>query len=391
MSEEKKRQGEAKLVGELEHFSFSFYVSSILQLRDHSILTSGSDQRILRWYLEEEEEEMQYYVPRQRFAGHTSIVKCLAEVDEDVFVSGGYDGTMRLWSLVSGECVHTIEIHAKTVKQILVFNNNSNTIFVCSSEDPESLQFFRWSSAHPQYHQQIFSSTPINSHRCLCKLNDRTFFFVSSGATRVHDNNDDEHPLLRRTSFDQSFDTCPEEVLILREGIVLFQHSYGCPSTISIWDFSKSPPAPLTKLITFEETLMRVVSAISLPPSSSYSSSSASSGFVGVFGGEVKVWSENGMLLCQFESSFSSVSCATQLNNGCLAIGNGVRGALVEIWKLIPPRCCSDRLVDRCCEVIAQHEKELFDIEQLKTVLPFELHEMIVSHLCTSHHTPESE
>eukprot|EP01102_Stenamoeba_stenopodia_P008640 TRINITY_DN2510_c0_g1_i1.p1 TRINITY_DN2510_c0_g1~~TRINITY_DN2510_c0_g1_i1.p1 ORF type:complete len:405 (-),score=60.76 TRINITY_DN2510_c0_g1_i1:208-1422(-) len=397
MAEEKRRRplGEAKLVGVMEH-SISLYASSthILQLRDHSILTSGTDKRILRWYFAEEEEEFQYYAPFQKFVGHTSVVKCLAEVDDNVFVSGGYDGTMRIWSLMSGECIHTIDVHAKLVKEILVFNNsNRYKIFVCSLADPERLQFFRWTTAHPQHHQQIISSTPINSHRCLCKLSDRTFFFVSSEATGVHeisvwnfdtnndDHNDDEHPILRRTSFELSFDTCPEEVLILREGIVLFQHSYGCSSTISIWDFSKSPPAPLTKLITFEETLMRVVSAISLSPSSP--SSSASSGFVGVFKSEVKVWSEGGMLLCQFGSNFPSVSCATQLNNGCLAICCDDRGALVDIWKLILHRS-SDRLVDRCCEVIAQHEKELFDIEQLKTVLPFELHEMIVSYLHTS-------
>ena len=50
--------------------------------------------------------------------GHTSTVRCLAMHDNNI-VSGSCDGTLRVWDLTRGECVHTLVGHSASVRCVV--------------------------------------------------------------------------------------------------------------------------------------------------------------------------------------------------------------------------------------------------------------------------------
>ncbi|GAA5938439.1 hypothetical protein JCM3775_000892 [Rhodotorula graminis] len=92
------------------------------------------------------------------FKGHTQAVRALAKLDKSAgggegegwFASGSNDGTIRLWSLSTGDCVHTLSGHDSFVYSLatipdslgggLVSGGEDRTVRIWRAEDGECIQ-----------------------------------------------------------------------------------------------------------------------------------------------------------------------------------------------------------------------------------------------------------
>jgi len=100
-------------------------ICSMIQLSDGRTLVTGSLDGLVRsWKINESlssssssiystyssssASASDLYVEQMRFVGHEKRVSCLAEVDEDTFVSGSWDGDIKRWRLSDGECLATL-------------------------------------------------------------------------------------------------------------------------------------------------------------------------------------------------------------------------------------------------------------------------------------------
>eukprot|EP01102_Stenamoeba_stenopodia_P005009 TRINITY_DN1550_c0_g1_i1.p1 TRINITY_DN1550_c0_g1~~TRINITY_DN1550_c0_g1_i1.p1 ORF type:complete len:303 (-),score=42.48 TRINITY_DN1550_c0_g1_i1:253-1089(-) len=59
----------------------------------------------------------------QSFTGHRNSVECFTEVNRESFVSGSLDRTVRWWSLVSGACLQTFELHPNPVSAVITLKH----------------------------------------------------------------------------------------------------------------------------------------------------------------------------------------------------------------------------------------------------------------------------
>ncbi|GAA6054564.1 hypothetical protein JCM3770_006034 [Rhodotorula araucariae] len=77
------------------------------------------------------------------FKGHTQAVRALAKLEksagggegENWFASGSNDGTIRLWSLLTGECVHTLSGHDSFVYSVATIPDSLGGGLVSGGED----------------------------------------------------------------------------------------------------------------------------------------------------------------------------------------------------------------------------------------------------------------
>ena len=55
----------------------------------------------------------------QTLLGHSNIVICVRVLSVNKLASGSRDNTIKIWDLVTGQCLQTIEEHEKSVNCIL--------------------------------------------------------------------------------------------------------------------------------------------------------------------------------------------------------------------------------------------------------------------------------
>jgi WD40 repeat protein len=56
------------------------------------------------------------------FQGHTEVVRTL-QFDSEKIISGSYDGTVRVWSLKTGECTVKLPHHSNSRIFKVIFND----------------------------------------------------------------------------------------------------------------------------------------------------------------------------------------------------------------------------------------------------------------------------
>lgn len=84
-------------------------VTALTTVGEDLLVTGHQDKRLRVWELAklaasvQENENPQAPAPLREIEGHEDSVRCLASDAEDTFVSGGEDGTVRLWSASSGQ------------------------------------------------------------------------------------------------------------------------------------------------------------------------------------------------------------------------------------------------------------------------------------------------
>jgi len=146
-------QGHTSLVGQL-------------QMRGGTLVTGGSDGSVRVWSLER-------FCPIHRLAAHDNSVTSL-QFDDTRVVSGGSDGRVKVWDLKTGHLVRELITQGEAVwrvafeeeKCVAMALKNSRTVMEVSCEIPCSIRLdltysrfgiFRhqkmlWLSAHPPCH-----------------------------------------------------------------------------------------------------------------------------------------------------------------------------------------------------------------------------------------------
>ena len=96
-----------------EHKGWVTGIATSLEVPD-MILSSSRDKSIIIWKLERTEESYGY--PQRRLTGHAHFVQDVAISSDGQFaLSGSWDGTLRLWSLATGETTRRFVGHEKDV------------------------------------------------------------------------------------------------------------------------------------------------------------------------------------------------------------------------------------------------------------------------------------
>src|SRR3954451_11750260 len=112
-------QGHTSLVGQL-------------QMRGNTLVTGGSDGSVRVWSLES-------MSPIHRLAAHDNSVTSL-QFDDNRIVSGGSDGRVKIWSLKTGQLVRELSQPAEAVwrvafeeeKAVIVANRSNRTVMEVS-------------------------------------------------------------------------------------------------------------------------------------------------------------------------------------------------------------------------------------------------------------------
>eukprot|EP01102_Stenamoeba_stenopodia_P013552 TRINITY_DN4415_c0_g1_i2.p1 TRINITY_DN4415_c0_g1~~TRINITY_DN4415_c0_g1_i2.p1 ORF type:complete len:181 (+),score=13.98 TRINITY_DN4415_c0_g1_i2:80-622(+) len=102
----------------------AYEVDAILQLSDGTLVTC-ENMAIKRWTVNGQ--------LLNTFMGHTDFVTSLMEVDEDTFLSGSYDKTLKLWNKTTGKCLNSWQCFYEPrgyCCKLLRLRNNRSVFFV---------------------------------------------------------------------------------------------------------------------------------------------------------------------------------------------------------------------------------------------------------------------
>jgi len=80
---------------------------------ENGVLTACADN-LIRYFASYKSSSR----PTSIFKGHTQPVRSLAKISDDLFVSGANDGSIRIWSLSSGQLVRHLDGHESFVYSV---------------------------------------------------------------------------------------------------------------------------------------------------------------------------------------------------------------------------------------------------------------------------------
>jgi WD40 repeat protein len=135
-------------------------------MRGNTLVTGGSDGSVRVWSLEK-------MAPIHRLAAHDNSVTSL-QFDDTRVVSGGSDGRVKVWDLKTGQLVRELTAPADAVwrvafeeeKCVVMASRSNRTIMEVCSVHPS----FPFSSPYgvcrygPSHHQKMFSSNETHWH-----------------------------------------------------------------------------------------------------------------------------------------------------------------------------------------------------------------------------------
>eukprot|EP01102_Stenamoeba_stenopodia_P016970 TRINITY_DN6010_c0_g1_i1.p1 TRINITY_DN6010_c0_g1~~TRINITY_DN6010_c0_g1_i1.p1 ORF type:complete len:375 (-),score=55.38 TRINITY_DN6010_c0_g1_i1:22-1146(-) len=305
------------------------YIHDIIQLDDETIVCCTSNNSIKRWNL--------YGNFINSYIGHTSWVNCLMNGDDRTFLSGSSDSTIKVWSIGSCECLHTLRATAG-VNSLLRLRNNST--FVCGLDDGY-IEEWRMKSYEKLHSFKQHTGAVV----CLCELSNGAVVSGSGDNTLKVWNMKSQTLVQTLTGHEERV----QRVIELRDKTIA---SASEDRTICIWE------ATTGKCLRVLKGHTRFVNAILELSGGPLLSGSGDE--------TIREWNDNGE--CVSLSHMNCwISCLKEIKDGSIVIGNGV-GAETQIRRTWIRRS----LVERCCEVIVDHQTE-FDIAALTLQLPSEL------------------
>mmetsp|Transcript_27430 Transcript_27430/g.62986 ORF Transcript_27430/g.62986 Transcript_27430/m.62986 type:complete len:233 (+) Transcript_27430:1038-1736(+) len=101
-------------------------VHCIAAISSMSLLAGLSNGNIEQW-------DVSSSKVRKIFAGHRSRVGSLAKINDALFASGSLDKTVKIWSMHTGSCIHTLSGHTDSVGAVVYLPNDK--LLVTGSDD----------------------------------------------------------------------------------------------------------------------------------------------------------------------------------------------------------------------------------------------------------------
>jgi guanine nucleotide-binding protein subunit beta-2-like 1 protein len=115
------------LRGELKgHGGWVTSIATSMEAQD-CVLSASRDKSIIKWKLTREEGT--YGVAEKRLTGHSHFVQDVAiSSDGEFALSGSWDGTLRLWNLITGQTTHRFVGHSKDVLSVAFSADNRQIV-----------------------------------------------------------------------------------------------------------------------------------------------------------------------------------------------------------------------------------------------------------------------
>ena len=70
--------------------------------------------------------------------GHRHSVRTLCQIDNNKFVSGGFDNDIRIWDIKNYKCIQTVKAHKSNVICIVVLKNGK----FCSCSNDHTIKIW---------------------------------------------------------------------------------------------------------------------------------------------------------------------------------------------------------------------------------------------------------
>jgi len=157
---ERNDKGDLSLVKEYKFFPA--YIYTILIIDDHQFAVGCKDSKIYICSFGDENS------PLVVLEGHKDAVNSLSLKDE-ILVSGSWDASAKIWSLVSGECIATLTGHAYAVSVLIA----STEMIYTGSQDGNLHQWDRagnklntYEKAHANIIREIKEAPGIGLYTC---------------------------------------------------------------------------------------------------------------------------------------------------------------------------------------------------------------------------------
>ena len=196
---------------------------------DNKYLFSGSfDKSIRRWELEDitKEASNSKIVPSKELLAHTDWVRCLCVTTDNLrLVSGSNDKTIRIWDVVSCQCMQVLTGHESSVRCVCISDDGSmimsgsrdNTIRLWDLETGAPIRILR---GHDNWVTSV------------CSIHDRSQFLSCSSDKTVRLWDVNSSPILRRLKHNDNLHKIVEVPVRALSG----SRNLKCKISFCAWD-----------------------------------------------------------------------------------------------------------------------------------------------------------
>jgi WD40 repeat protein len=113
------------------------YVRDLVQISNELLASSSWDKTVRIWNLKTN-------TCKFILTGHTHNVYGLKQITSSILASGSFDTTVKLWDLTSGELIRTLTGHTSNIQWSVDLLNNGQTL-VSGSQD-QTIKLWNWST-----------------------------------------------------------------------------------------------------------------------------------------------------------------------------------------------------------------------------------------------------
>jgi F-box and WD-40 domain protein CDC4 len=130
-----------------------------LDFMGNVLVSGGCDRDVRVW-------DIKTGTMLHRMHGHTSTVRCLKIIDDQICVTGSRDHTLRVWDLQTGECMHVLRGHEGSIRCLAVFGD-----LVVSGSYDNTLKIWNYKTGAlvhtlDEHHAQIYSVSFDGQYVC---------------------------------------------------------------------------------------------------------------------------------------------------------------------------------------------------------------------------------
>jgi len=197
-----------------------YSVNALVGLSDGSFVSCGSEHAVKRWLIGADPSSLSLV---GTYVGHGGSVTCAAEIDDNTFVTGSYDGYLREWDKATCECLRFVFV----IGAVHCLIRSRQSRFLCGTFTGGVEMRKVDDLGGPLIHSFKVHSSAVN---CICELSDGSFV---SGA--------DNNPISRWDETGrvlQTFDGHSMSVIRVMELTRDIIVTSSWDTTVTVWEVS---------------------------------------------------------------------------------------------------------------------------------------------------------